>query len=139
MPVAIDGGIVVQFGARRRRKEWQQSVGAHFDGVFNFRGVWVDVGVFWNDSTSHGTRVVKDARCRGKVGHGDGEMLPGETKEKQQWAAPWREPTAIVGKGGTGTTRISRTAAKINVEEGNYGFEMAKEHSSIIAEKQQGS
>ena len=77
MPVAIDGGVVVQFGARRRRKGWQQSFGAHFDGVFYFRGVWVDVGVFWNDGTCDGTRVVGDERCRGQVGQSNGEVLPG--------------------------------------------------------------
>ena len=75
MPVAIDGGVVVQFGARRRRKGWQQSFGAHFDGVFDFRGVWVDAAVFWNDGASHGAWVVGDERGGGKVGQWDGEVL----------------------------------------------------------------
>ena len=77
MPVAIDGGAVVQFGARRRRKGRPRSFGAEFDGVFDIRGVWVDVGVFWNDGTSHGAWVVEDERCRGKIGQSDGKVLPG--------------------------------------------------------------
>ena len=77
MLVAIDGGVVVQFGARPRRKGRQQSFGPHFDGVFDFRGVRVDVGVFRNDGASHGAWVVGDERCRGQVGQSDGEVLPG--------------------------------------------------------------
>ena len=76
MPVAIDGGVVVQFGARRGGQGRPRSFGTDFDGVFDFRGVWVDGGVFWNDSASHGAWVVGDERCRGQVGQSDGEVLP---------------------------------------------------------------
>ena len=76
MPVAIDGGVVVQFGARRWRKGWQRSFGTKFDSVFDFRGIWVDVGVFWNDGTCDGTWVVEDERCRGEIGQLGAKVLP---------------------------------------------------------------
>ena len=135
MPVAIDGGIVVQLGARRRRKEWQQSVGTEFDGVFYFRGVRVDVGIFWNDGASHGAWVVGDKRCCGQVGQSDGEVLLRWARERERWGG-WGGSVGVVGQGGAGATRRTRTAAKINVEEGNCGIEMAKEDSSDVDEEQ---
>ena len=116
MPVAIDGGVVVQFGARRRGKGRPQSFGTEFDGVFDIRGVWVDVGVFWNDGASHGARVVGDERCRGQVGQNDGEVLLRWARERDGWAA-WGGSIVVVGQGGAGATRRTRTAAKKNVEE----------------------
>ena len=116
MPVAIDGGVVVQFGARRSRKGRQQSFGAEFDSVFDFRGVWVDGGVFWNDGANHGAWVVGNGRCRGKMRQSDGKVLPGWTKERER-RAPWRGSIVVVGQGGASAPRRARTAAKKNVEE----------------------
>ena len=118
MPVAIDGGVVVQFGARRRRKGRQQSFGAEFDGVFDIRGVRVDVGVFWNDGASHSAWVVGDKRCRGQVGQNDGEVLLRWARERDGWAA-WGGSIVVVGQGGAVATRRTRrtAAAKIHVEE----------------------
>ena len=44
------------------RGGWQQQFGAQFDGVFDFRGIWVDVAVFWNDGTRNGACIVGSKR-----------------------------------------------------------------------------
>ena len=126
----------MQFGARRWRKGWQRSFGTKFDSVFDFRGVRVDVGVFWNDGTCDGARVVGDERCRGQVGQSDGEVLLCWARESERWGGCGGS-VGVVGPGGAGATRRTRTAAKINVEEGNCGIEMAKEDSSDVDEEQQ--
>ena len=113
MPVAIDGGVVVQFGARRGRNRCGQSFGTEVDGVFDCRGVWVDGGVFWNDGACHGAWVVGDKRCRGEGGQGDGEVLLCWARERDGWGG-WRGSVGVVGQGGAGATR---RAAQNNVEE----------------------
>ena len=71
MPVAIDGGVVVQFGARQWRTGQQQLFGTKFNSIFDF------CGVFWNDGASHGVWVIGDERCHGEAGQSDGTVLLG--------------------------------------------------------------
>ena len=49
----------------KKEKRWQQLFGAHFDSIFDICDVWVNIGVFWNDSASHGAWVIEDGRCHG--------------------------------------------------------------------------
>ena len=77
MPVAIDSGVVVQFGARQWRTGQQQLFGTKFNSIFDFCGVQIDVGVFWNDGASHGVWVIGDERCHGEAGQSDGTVLLG--------------------------------------------------------------
>ena len=61
MPVAIDGGAVVQFGARQRRKGQPQLFGAQFDSIFDIHGVW-SMLVFFGmmvQATVHGSLEMK--------------------------------------------------------------------------------
>ena len=77
MPVAIDSGVVVQYGARQGRTGQQQLFGTKFNSIFDFCGVQIDVGVFWNDGASHGVWVIGDERCHGEAGQSDGTVLLG--------------------------------------------------------------
>ena len=49
--------------------------GTKFNSIFDFCGVQIDVGVFWNDGASHGVWVIGDERCHGEAGQSDGKLL----------------------------------------------------------------
>ena len=58
VPVAIDGGVVVQFGARPRRRRWQQSFGDTFGDTLG-----CIVSTLWSKHVSHCSHVYVLVKC----------------------------------------------------------------------------